>query len=237
MVSDKHLNCLKPFCYLWQKHWAQRHVYHHPVTIYGYTEPTFQIPSNFGFRSLGDFKDYPVNRWSNGFLKALDYIEDDIVLLLLEDYFMLRDVDVQGVLVFEKYMLEHPEVFRFDLTLDRAQTAGIQPYGSYKHYDLVISNTTLPYNFSTQAGLFRKDMLKQLVLPNESAGEMEMYANGRLQHHPEWQVLGSKQQPMRYLIGVQQGQVTLNGGYQGESYALVGEDRAELEKLGYLRGL
>lgn len=237
MVSDKHLNCLKPFAYLWQKHWRQNHTLIHPVSIFGYTEPHFDLPANFGFLSLGDFEDYPANKWSNGFIKALGYVKDDIVLLMLEDYFLLRDVDVQGVLLFEKYMRAHPEVFRFDLTLDRAQTAGIQPYGTLKHYDLVLSNTSLGYNFSMQAGLFRVDMLKQLLRENESAGETELYGNERLTHRPEWKVLGTRQHPMKYLIAVQQGKAVLNGGYQGDAYALEGEDRAELEQRGYLEHL
>lgn len=232
LTSDKTQNILPAFMHQWQKHNGL--ALGVPLDVYGYT-----VPNNFDtqfatFTSLGKFEDYPVSRWSDGFAKALSKVSDEIVMVLMDDYLMLRGIDDYAVNTFVSYMLANPEVVRFDLSSDRLYANGIQDYEPLEHYDLLISNTTIPYHFSLQSALWRTEKLRKLIVLNESPWETEFRAGERLANYPQWKVLGSRQVPMRYRIAYQGGKFTLDNGYQVPHVQFSELDLAELKSLGLL---
>ena len=211
-TSDKTLSALQGFSYFWRQY--ANELKQHPIKVVGYTEPNFPLPDNYTFLSIGKFEDYPAQRWSDGLLLALETSNDPIVLLLFDDYWMLREIDVRAIRFFEKFMLENEDILRFDLSSDRLYASGVQEWGCIGCYDILVSNTTIPYHFSLQAALWRRELLRQIIIPNESAWECEMRGTERSQNHPEWKVLGTQQVPMKYLIAVQGGHLRIDGGYQ-----------------------
>src|SRR5512135_1324160 len=93
MTSDKYLKALKPFAWLFNKYWSAWQ----PVTVAGFTLPDFDLPNNFHFLSLGKFEDYPVGKWSDALLAAMNLTGFETFVLFLEDYWIRRGVDVEAV--------------------------------------------------------------------------------------------------------------------------------------------
>jgi hypothetical protein len=47
LTSDKYLPALRPFAWLFTKYWSSTQ----PVTVVGFSPPTFALPENFDFLS------------------------------------------------------------------------------------------------------------------------------------------------------------------------------------------
>jgi hypothetical protein len=204
-----------------------------PFEFAGYTDPGVQMTLGHTFNSIGDFASYPFGRWSDGVIKFLDSIHDDLFLWMMEDFWLIRDADVNAIYRLEEYMLQHPDIARMDLSADRANNQNILDVGYLGRLDLVESTKDIPYHFSFQAGIWRRTMLLDCMIAGENPWQAEINGSARL-IELGYRVLGTRQRPLRYLIAVQQGNVTLDGGYQGKAFGLYGQDRDDLEKLGYL---
>jgi len=80
MTSDLRLGALRGFAHLFSKYWGDTV----PVIIGGFSSPGFALPPNFRFLSLGSFSDYPISKWSDALIKALRYLGDPIIIIMLE---------------------------------------------------------------------------------------------------------------------------------------------------------
>jgi hypothetical protein len=227
-TSDKRACAMPAFAHQWDKYAAEL-----PFEFAGYTNPGVKMTLGHTFHSIGDFANYPFERWSDGIIKHLSSVNDDLILWMMEDFWLLRQVDITAVHLLENYMLQHPDIARMDLSSDRASNRDILDTGYLGHLDLVESTPEIVYHFSFQAGIWRRKMLLDCMTVGETPWEAEINGNARLIEHG-YRVLGTRQRPMRYLIAVQQGKVTLDGGYQGKAFGLYGNDREELDRLGYL---
>jgi hypothetical protein len=207
-ASDVDLWAVRPFTYLMQKYWGDAE-----VLIGGYTPPGFPLPDGYEFASIGRFSDYPVHRWSDGILRFLEHIPDDLVLWMMPDFWLVRQADVRTVHALGTYMYAHPEVARIDLTADRLYAANAGDVGAYRHIDLIACHLPVPYHLSFQAGIWRRTELMRYLVPGETPWESEMNGSTRMNEAGAI-VLGTRQWPVRYLIAVQHGKLTLDGGYQ-----------------------
>lgn len=240
LTSDKSMRLLQGFAHLWDKYAAE--LVDAPIDVAGYSPLPFVLPKNYTYHSLGDFADYPVKKWTDGLLKALDLSDDPVVLLLFDDYWLVRGVNVHAIGMASRLMYARPEILRFDLSSDRLYADGIESCGYMGCYDLICSNPTIPYHFSLQAGLWNRELLKQVVVPNEDPWECEMRGTARVAAHTgtqleNWQVLSTRQVPMKYLIAMQGGRLALDGGYQVPRLQINQFDIDEIRALGYLAGL
>lgn len=230
ITSDKTSWALRPLAYTFRVYWDIEL----RVIVGGYTPPPFPLtPHYWQFRSLGDFADYPVDKWSDGLIKFLDSIRDDLVLLHFDDFWLIREVDQRAINIAQGYMNNHPNVARFDLTSDRLGAAGIRDIGNAGYLDLIEAPHDSPYNFSYQTAIWRREMLLDLIVPNESAALSEMNGNGRLLAKG-WDVVGTRQVPMKYCIAVQHGKIALDGGYMGKDHALNVNDMESIQRNGWI---
>lgn len=205
--SDKTSWALRPFAYLFNLYWSRDQ----RVSVFGNTTPDFALPNNFTFTSVGQFM--PAQHWSNDLIAALQSINDDIICMMMDDYWLNRQVNAQAVRWCYEYMQQHADVIRFDLTTDRLYANGITPYGAIGYLDVIKSDPRSPYNFSLQAAMWRRELLLNVLMPNETPWEVEERGTRRLMGMP-YTVLGTKQCPVHYTIAVQQGKLALDGGYQ-----------------------
>lgn len=229
-TSDKQIWALKGFAHQFVKFWGRRQ----PVVVVGFTPPAFPLPSNFLFVSIGPFAKYPYECWSDAVIDCLAAVNDEIICWDMEDFWLLRPVDVEAVSMLERYMIHNTTVSRMDLSSDRANNPGIPYAGSVGRLDLVESRPGVdPYHFSFQMGLWRRQDLLNCLKHGENPHQAEIEGSRRMIEQ-RYRALGTRQQPCRYLIAVQQGRIAYDGGYMGSEYALPGPERKELEKLGYL---
>jgi len=203
-TSDKYLWAVRPFAYLFNVYYSSLT----PVVISGYSPPNFPLPANFDFVQINE-KEYPSDKWSDGFIQLLNFIEDDYFVLMLEDYWLTRTVDIVGITTLYEYMRIHTDVLRMDLTTDRLHARGdardAHELESWGHYDLVIT-TDVPYQMSLQAAIWNKRLLLKILEFNKSPWETEIYTVVP----PEMLVLGTRQWPLRYANAIHAGNIDLD---------------------------
>lgn len=230
LTSDVTQWALRGCLWLLEKYWPM----HPPVLVGGYTPPAFELPAGVTFMSLGAFKDFPANRWSDGLHAFLASQTDDIICWTMDDFWLVRPVDDAGVRLLYQHLLDNPHLARIDLTTDRLYAAGMQAAGTLGHLHLVNTPPPTPYQLSFQTGLWRREALRLYLQLGESAGETEIRGSYRMTL-ANANVLGTVEAPVKYKIVVQHGRVVIDEpGYQVPLVEIPAEDRAELARLGYL---
>lgn len=218
MTSDNYYHCLVPFFYLFDKFFDGFNPY---VTRYdqlinldlvfcGFSEPAQEIQNQLNyierywrFHSIGAYEDYPANKWSDALLHVLDNVAEDRFILMLEDYWLCRPVDVRGVKYLYDYAGQFQNVLKIDLAFDRLFinaganfNYGLGDYGYVGHMDLLKSPPGTPYQMSLWGGIWRRDVMRRFVVPGETAQQLELSGTGRVTD--DVLVLGTRQGPMRH---------------------------------------
>jgi hypothetical protein len=217
ITSDRYLWALRPFTFLFNTYWSSRQ----DVTVAGFTRPPTKLPDNFSFFQIANH-DYPANKWSDAFLIALANIPGDLVVVLLEDYWLSRTVDLRGVVACAEYMQSRPNVLRFDLTADRLYAGGMFEVGPWGCYDVIETPSSTPYQMSLQAAIWNKNLLRQIIQPGLTAWQVEIYTKVP----DDMRVLGTRQWPVRYANAVHKGSVD-----EKEIATIEYENRVAIERM------
>ncbi len=161
--------------------------------------PKFKLPHNFIMRpvSLDRRIDWPKDQWSDGLIKYLHTVKERYVLIMLDDYWLIRTVDISGIGTLLEYMVNNPKILRVDLTADRQFAGGAKYVESYGHYDLVHAPGT-PYQMSLMPGLWNKKLLLEILQPGEDPWQVEMEGTNRV-NETDMIVTGTQQQPLRIV--------------------------------------
>lgn len=197
-INDKYLWLLRPFSYLFNIYWSslQR------VVVAGYSRPDFRLPDNFEYFQI-DPHNFPSDRWSDGMIKFLRAMPDEPFVFLLSDYWMIRTVDVRGVAACNDYILTRPNVLRIDLTDDRLFAGGVFDVDMWGSYDIIETPFGTPYQMSTQAGIWNRNLMLELIKPNMSAWDVEI----NIAPPENMRVLGTRQRPVRYANALNKGKI------------------------------
>ena len=225
-TSDTHNWLLKGFFHQWQKYGACDFL---DVEVAGFTKPE-GLPDDVAFYKIGEFKDYPVGKWSDAVSKYLQSIPDDLVMIMLEDYWLMRQVNRTALVAAYSFMVNHPSVIRFDVAADRMFSREAQYRGYYGPLDLCECKGQ--YSLSTQASIFRRKELLEIMRPGETPWETELNGSARLNRLP-YRVVGTYQWPVNYFIAVNKGQLDRTGAWMFPARTLTQADWDELDKLGY----
>lgn len=226
-TSDKYLPALRPFAYLMNKYWQPNP----KVVVAGFSTPSFELPNNFSFISLGNQSDYPFNKWSDALIKLLNIIEDEVIILMLEDYWITRPVNTPAIRILGDYARQFGYVLKIDICGDRLYAHGADlNYGTVAYIDLVKSMPGSPYHMSLMPGIWRVDNLKKCLIPGESPHDIEIAGSTRVSRLQDIIHLGTRQWPLRITLG-------LRGGDHSKInlQELKPEDVEEMSKLGYFR--
>lgn len=201
LASNLYLRCLPPFAYLFNKFWPGQSA---KVVRYEVRPPS--LPDNFTNYAIGKQADYT---WSSGLLKYLDNHQGELILLMLEDYFINGMVHTNTIGWAWKFMLEHPEVAKIDLTDDRLKVPHSPYWKEVKvAQDMVIvSAPDAPFQTSLQAAIWRVDFLRRFLDPKEDAWQFEKHGTRRViaaREAGEFDglILGFKNPPMSYINAI-----------------------------------
>ncbi len=228
-TSDKYLLALRPFAFLFNRFWSPDV----EVVVGGFTPPDFSLPSNFRFVVLGRMEDYPIDKWSDALIRMLNFLDDEICAIMLEDYWLCRPVDLNAVKIAHQYMKQFKNVIRFDLTADRKYAGDIEEYGRAGDLELLKSPPGSPYHMSLMCALWRKELLLKILEPDESPWDIEIQGTTRLSAMgDDYLVLGTKNVPVKHTLA-------FRGGDNSELLLdEIGEDIVqEMRELGLLEGL
>jgi hypothetical protein len=231
MTSDKYLKALKPFTWLFNTYWSA----FQEVTIAGFTPPDFELPPNFHFISLGAFSDYPIGKWSDALLKALDVTGFETFVLMLEDYWLCRGVDHEAVRMCDDYARQFKSVLRIDLTVDRLFAYGprypqdVPHYGNLGYLDLIKSEIDKPYHMSLMTAIWRTDNLRRVIRPGQTPWQIEIDDTPVAAKMDDLLVLGTRQWPIKHVLAYRGGNIDTGADLSG----LQPEDAAYIEAQGW----
>lgn len=199
LTSNAYLQCLPPFAYLFNKFWPGNQ----PVKVVRYENRPYNLPGNFTTYAVGNQADYT---WSSGLTKYLQWHNGDLVLLMLEDYFIDSLVSVKAIQSVWDFMSQHPEIAKIDLTGDRLKVSH-HPFIDTHGLDFIQSDNDAPFQTSMQAAIWRKDFLLKFLDPTESPWQFEKQGTKRvIEARQKGQfggsILGCKKPPLSYINAV-----------------------------------
>jgi len=87
-TCNQHLHLIKIFAYLFNKFWGN----HQEVIILGYDVPTFKLPDNFRFISMGKQMG-GIEMWSTDLMKFFKSIDDEFFVWTTEDQFLISKIN------------------------------------------------------------------------------------------------------------------------------------------------
>ena len=222
-TCDKTAWLLKPFVYLFTMFWGTEQ----PVIVAGETRPDWRLPDNFRWWAHG--KPWPAERWSNGVIRCLNEMDGDVFILLLDDYWLVRQVDVDGIARLAGLVEDAPDILRLDLTDDRQYSGDMADVGYCGRFDLVSTPGDSPYQLSIQAAIWRKSLLLTVLIPDWSPWEVELSGSPSLHSREDCRVIGTRQRPVRYANVLRQ------GAFQQDEWQRLHRDQREyIEGQGWL---
>jgi len=166
----------------------------------GFNEPQFKLPRNFDFHSLGT-TNLPANEWSTGLMNYLSVCHEELIVLMLEDYWLFRPVNIRLVnSLYDRFsgIANGKKVLRIDLTNDRAVRKQKRPYINQYGYDLIYTPPHTPYQMSYQAAIWDVATLFDCLKVNENPWQSEVNGTERLKHKSDIMVLGTENRPLVY---------------------------------------
>jgi hypothetical protein len=152
-----------------------------------------------------DLSDYKKQDWCNGMINFLNSYQNDFFVLMLEDYFVCRDISCKAIeILYEvanKKIIRGKKILRIDLTTDRLYAGGVQDIFSYKYFDFVEAKDS-QYQMSLQAGLWNakllKEVLEKLNKENRSPWDVEIIGTG-IVNSADYPVVGTRQNLIKYV--------------------------------------
>lgn len=226
LTNQKYAWCIQPFAYLFNKFWSELQ----EVVVVSDILPDYDLPPNFTVRSMNGNHPLPKENWSDGLIVMLQNIPDDVFVLMLEDYWLVRKVDNAGVDTLADYMRIHQDILRVDLTDDRQYNGHMKDIGAWGHYDLIETPGVSEYQMSLQAGIWNRNLLISLLRPELDPHQVELYLSPTLHERGDMRVLGTRQRPIKYANIYYQGEV------QEEQIAMIPKEHLEVvEERGWLK--
>lgn len=197
MTSDIYIDAVRPFMWLLNKYWANPP----DVIVAGYTPPKFDLPSNAKFYSIGDFSDYPQDRWSDSLIEVLEFIDDEHIIIMLEDYWIVRPVDDYAVRVLYRYAKKQPDIIKVDLAADRLFAGGVKRHQLHIGYlEILESDPNSAYHMSLMTGLWNVRLMKRVLRPGWTPWDVEMDGTTVLSQMPQLRVVGTGQWPILHTL-------------------------------------
>lgn len=232
LTSDKTMHALPAFAHQLNKHMP----WEDGILVAGFSPLPFHLPPNFDYVSIGNFEDYPYQKWSNALIVLLEALRDERILWMMDDFWLMRKADVEAIHMLDRFMSTRLDIARIDLSSDRLYAANAGDVIYVDRLDLLASHLPVPYLLSFQAGIWDRKKLLQYLRPDETAAETELFGSQRMNDEKAI-VYGTRQTPLRYLIAVQHGKAALDGGYQRPHVLIPQMEINELRELGFLQGL
>lgn len=197
LTNNTHLWLLRGFQYLFNKYWSPSQT----VTVVGYGHPRdhkVKLLDNFQFESIAP-DNYPASEWTTGLIEYLRTMKHSTFILLLEDYWIHRTVDIKRVEAICRFLRNYDsKVLRVDLSADRASNKLATPFGLYADSTLVETPPHSKYQMSFQAAVWSRQLMLDILVPGETPWEAEVNGTTRLMYRPDLRVLGTREEPVKY---------------------------------------
>jgi hypothetical protein len=165
---DAYYQAWEPFFFFIKKHWPG---FAMPVILN--TETRSFAYEGLDIRTFSLYGEGEKVPWGKRMLDHLDKVETDYILLMLEDYFLRRDVDEAKLNRLIDLLDENPDISTFNLV-----HAPIEFVPKERLGDFGLRPRKGRYKFAC-TGLWRVSHLKKYILPDESPWQWEVDGNFR----------------------------------------------------------
>lgn len=199
LTSNDYLHCLPGFMYLFNRHFQTDTL----VNVVGYDRTPLSLKSNYRWHSLGNQSDHT---WSSGLSRYVATVIPDerYILLLLEDYWLNADVDMERFQHACDLMIDQPVIGKIDLSGDRHK---VKHTHSLQYPGYILSDPTSAWQTSTQAAIWKTDFLLEYLHHSESAWTFEKKGSKRVIRRrneglEQRLVLGMKPPLMKYVNSI-----------------------------------
>jgi hypothetical protein len=171
-TTDSFEDCWFPFFTLFKKYWPE-----YTGNIYLNTETKTYTHEGLNIISIQNNKNTPNQRitWSECLIRALNVIDDGIILYMQEDYFLKDFVKNDFLKDFVKLISLENNIDCIHLT-DAAGHLGLPSTIHDKLHHLISPQR---YLTNCQAALWKKKTLISLIRPYENAWQFEEFASKR----------------------------------------------------------
>lgn len=160
-TSNNYLHILPLFCYLFNKYWGAK------VQIVGYDKPSFDLPSNITFHSMGI--QGSKKEFSNDLAKYFEK-QDEWFIWVMEDTFIKAPVDINKLRVLAQ--LRNHNVGRINLTGECIKQDH-KLHSIISGYEIYENTQTAKYRLSTQPSIWNKKFLLKYMTPGLSPWDFE----------------------------------------------------------------
>lgn len=160
--------------------------------------------------------------WSERLGRYLNLINDDFVFMMLDDYYLTSPVDKHSFQLAVAKMEADTNIQKIDLSGDRMKF----PHHAFTS-GYVASTLEADYLASTQAALWRRSFLLDILNPVETIWQFEAHGTERIRERGGAVILGQVRPSFEYANVIERSDFT-----HWRSDGLSAEDVAELQELG-----
>lgn len=184
LTSNKYVHVLPAFAYCFNKCWRPNP----DVKVVRYDVRPPALPDNFLQHAIGKQADYT---WSSGLIHYLTFdCGEPFLLLMLEDYLLHEDVNVEAIAKLWECMVADPTIAKTDLSGDLAIR------GAFPISEMLCEATEVtPYIASLQAAIWRRDVLLNTLETPDNPWQFE-------RRRVKGRVLGVREPLLRYVNGI-----------------------------------
>lgn len=135
--------------------------------------------------------------WSETLIESIKCIENDIILLYMDDFFLQSEVAIDKIDKYANYMLENEKIDVIYLHEKGPENC----INDDKYENLLRVKKTSSYKVSMMAGLWRKSVLLNLLHAEENAWMFELYGTKRAKKLDllMYRVSDSNSAPLNYI--------------------------------------
>ena len=190
---DKYSDLWFPYFECFKRNWADC-----PYDIILNTETKEYADCDLKIYVINTEKD-ELSDWSSRLLRCLKAVTTDIVLITLDDHFLLQPVDQSRLDKVVRCMIDDKTIASMSfLTQDRNYKTKEFIYGDGKWQR---QNSSTPLRVNCQTALWRKDVLERLLCPGEDAWEFEGKGTERAiwDYHKYFRYIGKPEWPAPIL--------------------------------------
>ncbi len=174
---DAYFDTWNPFFRILEKTWPEAS----QVKIYLNTETCGYKDSFFDIEVLNCINESSKNKWGERLINALDRIDSDYILFLLEDFYFERNVCYHEIEKCIDYMDENSNVgvFSFSSPQECEDIGYCKSNKSDKYPGFVIRKAKGYYKLNAGPSLWRKKTLRKWIFKNDTPWAWEAFGSKR----------------------------------------------------------
>jgi hypothetical protein len=167
---DESLPVIRVGSYLFNKFWPKLE-----VNYIGFKKPDFDLYSkNHIFHSIAPSQEGGASKWSKYIYDFMKDIEDDLVIFLIDDYWLCKEPIIDMINIAQEIMQNNDSIGRFDLTFDSQVEKTIVSTSEHGKYSIGSRHSMSMYRISTQPSIWKKDYLLDILKNERSPWEFEL---------------------------------------------------------------